>query len=54
MVRLLAAGSLSAANVNLITQSVSTIAATTDAGRRNRVNAAVLLVLASPEYLVQV
>ena len=54
VVRLLAAGSLSAANVNLITQSVSTIAATTDAGRRNRVNAAVLLVLASPEYLVQV
>ena len=50
---LLAGESLSAATIQQITQAVGTVAATTDTGRRNRVNAAVLLVLASPEYLVQ-
>lgn len=51
---LLAADSLPAASLNLITQAVSTMAATTEAGRLNRVYAAVLLVLASPQYLVSI
>ena len=51
---LLAADSLPPASLSLITQAVSTIAATTEAGRLNRVYAAVLLVLASPPYLVSV
>jgi hypothetical protein len=33
---------------------VATISAATDAGKRNRVLAAVHLVLCAPEYLVQV
>ncbi len=49
---LLAAGRLSATTLALITQAVGSIAATTDAGKRNRVHAAVTLVLAAPETLV--
>ncbi len=52
--RLLAPGGLSASTQSLITQAVATLPATTDANRLNRVHAAVLLVLATPEYLVQV
>ncbi|MFM8343574.1 MAG: DUF1800 family protein, partial [Betaproteobacteria bacterium] len=54
VVRLLAPGSLSASTQALITQAVGAMPATTDANRLNRVYAAVLLVLAAPEYLVQV
>ena len=52
--RLLAPGSMSVATQALITQAVATLPAVTDANRLNRVYAAVLLVLAAPEYLVQV
>lgn len=53
VVRLLAPGSVSASTQTLITQAVATLPAATDANRLNRVYAAVLLVLAAPEYLVQ-
>ena len=53
VVRLLAPGSISASTQTLITQAVATLPAVTDANRLNRVYAAVLLVLAAPEYLVQ-
>lgn len=46
-------GSPTPALITLITTAVGSINATTDAGRLNRVRAAVLLVLASPDYLVQ-
>jgi uncharacterized protein (DUF1800 family) len=49
----LAAQQVSAATLATLTAALDTIPATTDAGRRNRVHAAVLLVLASPEYLAQ-
>jgi hypothetical protein len=52
--RLLAPGSLSGSTQALITQAVGAMPAATDANRLNRVYAAVLLVLAAPEYLVQV
>ena len=52
--RLLAPGGLSANTQSLITQAVAAMPATTDANRLNRVYATVLLVLATPEYLVQV
>jgi uncharacterized protein (DUF1800 family) len=51
---LLAPGSLSASTQALITQAVGAMPAATDTNRLNRVHAAVLLVLAAPEYLVQV
>ena len=51
---LLSGDSLSAATLATITTAVGSIAATTDAGRLNRVYAAVHLVLCAPEYLVQV
>ena len=53
MVRLLAPGNLSAATQTLIAQAVGTLPSATDANRLNRVYAAVFLVLAAPEYLVQ-
>jgi hypothetical protein len=49
----LAGGALEAANLTLITQAVTSIAATTDAGKLNRVYAALTLVMASTDYLVQ-
>ena len=49
----LAAGSISAANLALMTQAITTIAATTDAGLLNRVYAAIVLVMSSNDYLVQ-
>lgn len=52
--RLLAPGSLSGSTQALITQAVATLPSATDANRLSRVYAAVLLVLATPEYLVQV
>ena len=51
---LLSGDSLSAATVATITAAVGSIAATTDAGKLNRVYAAIHLVLCAPEYLVQV
>jgi uncharacterized protein (DUF1800 family) len=53
IVLLLSANGLSAATLTLITTAVASIAGSTDAGKLNRVQAAVLLVMASPEYLVQ-
>ena len=51
---LLAADALPGATLDTITQAVASIAASTDAGRNNRVYAAVHLVLCAPDYLVQV
>ncbi len=51
---LLAADAPPTATLDTITQAVASIAATTDAGRNNRVYAAVHLVLCAPDYLVQV
>ena len=49
----LAAGQLSAATVASIKTAVDSIAGTTPAGLSNRVYTAILLTLASPDYLVQ-
>ena len=51
---LLAANALSAETLNTIGTAVATISAATDAGKLNRVRAAVHLVLCAPEYLVQI
>jgi uncharacterized protein (DUF1800 family) len=51
---LLAPQTLSAATRSAISTAVASISAATDAGRRNRVYAAVHLVLCAPEYLVQI
>jgi uncharacterized protein (DUF1800 family) len=51
---LLSGDNLSAATLATITAAVGSIAATTDAGRLNRVLATIHLVLCAPEYLVQV
>ncbi len=50
---LLTAGQLSAANVETIRSAVASIAVTTTAGQLNRVQAAIWLVMAAPQYLVQ-
>ncbi len=50
---LLAAGQISSANLSAIQNAVASIAATTDAGKLNRVKAAIMLVMCSPEYIVQ-
>ena len=49
----LAAGQLSAATVATIRNAVAGISASSASGPRNRVQAAVLLVLAAPEYIAQ-
>jgi hypothetical protein len=49
----LAAGNVSVANQNLISSAITSIAATTDAGVLNRIYAAILMVMSSPDYLVQ-
>jgi len=54
VVQLLAANSLGSDTVATITTAVASIAATTDAGRRKRVYAAVHLALCAPEYRVKV
>jgi uncharacterized protein (DUF1800 family) len=51
---LLAADALSADTIARITNAVGSISAATDAGKRNRVQAAIHLVLCAPEYLVQI
>ena len=53
IVLLLSANGLSAATSTVIATAVASISASTDAGKLNRVQAAILLVMASPEYLVQ-
>ena len=50
---LLAANGLSVATQATITTAVTAIKADTDAGKLNRVHATILLVMASPEYLIQ-
>ncbi len=50
---LLAAGQLSSATVATIRDAIASIGATTDAGKNNRVWAAILMVMACPEYIVQ-
>jgi len=53
---LLTGGQLSAATVTLITNAVASVpvtATSTDSARRDRIAAAVLMVMASAEYLVQ-
>ncbi len=50
---LLCAGQLSGTTVATITSTVGTMASTTDSNKRNRVCAAVLMVMACAEYLIQ-
>jgi uncharacterized protein (DUF1800 family) len=49
----LAANQLSAATVSTLATAVATMASGTDTTRRARINAALVLVLAAPEYIVQ-
>ena len=49
----LAANQLSGATVAALVAAVQTMPSGTDATRRNRINAALVLVLAAPEYIVQ-
>ena len=49
----LAAGELSAGTLTTLKAAIDTISADNDAGKLNRVYAALTLVLASPEYIVQ-
>lgn len=49
----LAAGQVSATTLARLRQALDTVAITTDAGKLNRVHAALTLMLASPEYIVQ-
>ena len=51
--KLLCAGQLQAATRSTIAGAINSISASTDAGRANRVYTAVLLVMASPDYLIQ-
>ena len=48
-----AASQLSAATLSTLATALATIAVTTPAGILNRIHAAIVLVMASPEYLVQ-
>jgi uncharacterized protein (DUF1800 family) len=50
---LLCASALSASTRTTIVNAVTSIAATTDAGKNNRVYAAILLVMASADFLIQ-
>ena len=50
---LLTGNQLSAASVSTIRDAVTTIGADSEAGRNNRVWAAILLVMCSPDYIVQ-
>jgi uncharacterized protein (DUF1800 family) len=49
----LAAGQLSTATVALMRGALATMPSTTDAARLNRVHAALVLVLAAPEFIIQ-
>ncbi len=48
----LAAGQISATTIAQMKTALDTISATTSAGLNNRIHAALVLVMASPEYLV--
>ena len=48
-----AAGQVSASTLAMLQTALNTINVTTDAGKRNRVYAALTLVMASPEYITQ-
>ena len=50
---LLAAGQLSSATTSTIRDAIASIGITTDAGKNNRVWAAILMVMSCPEYIVQ-
>ncbi len=50
---LLAAGQISQIDLSAMQTAVATISAATDAGKLNRVKAAIMLVMSSPEYIVQ-
>ncbi len=50
---LLAGGRLGADTLGTITAAVASVAATTDTARLNRVRAAILLVMAAPDYQIQ-
>ena len=50
---LMAAGQLSGATLTSITTAIAGIAANSDAARLNRIYAAILLIMAAPEYIVQ-
>ena len=49
---MLAAGQISATTIAQMKTALDTISATTSAGLNNRIYAALVLVMASPEYLV--
>jgi uncharacterized protein (DUF1800 family) len=49
----LGGGGISAATESTIATAIATINANTDAGKLNRIHAAILLLMACPEYLVQ-
>ena len=49
----LAAGNVSEANLSLISSAVGSISAATDAGVLNRIYAAILMLMSSPDYLIQ-
>jgi len=49
----LAAGQLSASTLSLLRNAIGAMPANTDAARYNRIYAALTLVLAAPEFLVQ-
>jgi uncharacterized protein (DUF1800 family) len=49
----LGGGGISAATESAVATAIATIAAGTDAGKLNRVQAAILMLMACPEYLVQ-
>ena len=48
----LAAGQISAANLNGMAAALNTINGSTDTGKQNRVKAAIMLIMCAPEYLV--
>jgi len=49
----LGGGAISAATQSVISTAIATISVITDAGKLNRVHAAILMLMASPEYLIQ-
>jgi len=49
----LAAGNVSDANLSLISSAVGSISAATDVGVLNRIYAAILMLMSSPDYLIQ-
>jgi hypothetical protein len=49
----LGGGGISAATQSAISTAIGSIAVTTDAGKANRVYAAILMLMACPEYLIQ-